>query len=103
MYAGNIVESGSAMDVYHYPCHAYTVGLLASVPRLDEPRKIRLQPIEGQPPDLIFPPTGCAFQERCAYAIPQCKNEKPTLTEITPNHFVACWVSQKGSRPWQKS
>jgi peptide/nickel transport system ATP-binding protein/oligopeptide transport system ATP-binding protein len=103
MYAGNIVESGSALDVYHYPCHPYTVGLLASVPRLDEPRKIRLQPIEGQPPDLIFPPAGCAFQERCAYAIPQCQNEKPKLTEITPNHYAACWVSQKGSRPWQKS
>src|SRR5208283_4460864 len=67
MYAGNIVEYGSAMDVYHYPCHPYTAGLLGSVPRLDEPRKARLQPIEGQPPDLIALPVGCSFQARCAY------------------------------------
>jgi len=49
MYAGNIVEHGKALDVYHSPCHPYTAGLLGSVPRLDEPRKARLQPIEGQP------------------------------------------------------
>jgi oligopeptide/dipeptide ABC transporter ATP-binding protein len=102
MYAGNIVEYGSAMDVYHFPSHPYTAGLLASVPRLDEPRKVRLQSIEGQPPDLIAPPTGCAFQGRCAYSIPQCLKEKPPLQEIGPNHYTACWVSQKGTRPWQK-
>ena len=102
MYAGNIIEYGSAMDVYHFPCHPYTAGLLASVPRLDEPRKVRLQSIEGQPPDLIAPPRGCAFQDRCAYSIPQCLNEKPPLQEIGPNHYTACWVSQKGTRPWQK-
>jgi peptide/nickel transport system ATP-binding protein/oligopeptide transport system ATP-binding protein len=102
MYAGNIVEYGSAMDVYHLPSHPYTAGLLASVPRLDEPRKVRLQSIEGQPPDLIAPPRGCAFQDRCAYSIPQCLNEKPPLQEIGPNHYAACWVSQKGTRPWQK-
>jgi peptide/nickel transport system ATP-binding protein/oligopeptide transport system ATP-binding protein len=102
MYAGNIVEYGSAMDVYHLPSHPYTAGLLASVPRLDEPRKVRLQSIEGQPPDLIAPPRGCAFQDRCAYSIPQCLNEKPPLQEIGPNHYTACWVSQKGTRPWQK-
>ena len=102
MYAGNIVEYGSAMDVYHYPCHPYTAGLLASVPRLDETRKTRLQSIEGQPPDLIALLTGCPFQERCIYSIPQCLKEKPPLLEITPNHYAACWVSQKGTRLWQK-
>ena len=102
MYAGNIIEYGSAMDVYHSPCHPYTAGLLASVPRLDESRKIRLQSIEGQPPDLIAPPAGCSFQERCNYSIPQCLKEKPPLLEIAPNHFTACWVSQKGTRSWQK-
>jgi peptide/nickel transport system ATP-binding protein/oligopeptide transport system ATP-binding protein len=102
MYAGNIVEYGTALDVYHRPCHPYTFGLLASVPRLDEPRKTRLQPIEGQPPDLIFPPPGCAFQARCAYAIPECLKGKPPLQEIAPNHYAACWVSQKGLGLWQK-
>jgi oligopeptide/dipeptide ABC transporter ATP-binding protein len=102
MYAGNIVEYGSAMDVYHYPCHPYTAGLLGSVPRLDEPRKTRLQPIEGQPPDLISPPIGCSFQARCAYSISTCQKEKPQLSELTPNHYAACWVSQKGLRQWQK-
>ena len=102
MYAGNIVEYGSAMDVYHYPCHPYTAGLLASVPRLDETRKTRLQSIEGQPPDLIALLIGCPFQERCTYSIPQCLKEKPPLLEITPNHYAACWVSQKGTRLWQK-
>jgi peptide/nickel transport system ATP-binding protein/oligopeptide transport system ATP-binding protein len=102
MYAGNIVEYGQAMDVYHQPCHPYTAGLLASVPRLDEPRKNRLQPIEGQPPDLIAPPLGCSFQARCVYSIPQCSKEKPVLTQVTPGHFAACWISQKGTTPWQK-
>jgi peptide/nickel transport system ATP-binding protein/oligopeptide transport system ATP-binding protein len=103
MYAGHIVEYGSAMEVYHSPCHPYTAGLLASVPRLDEPRKTRLQPIEGQPPDLIAPPVGCSFQERCAYCISECQKETQQLSEITPNHYTACCVSQKGLRQWQKS
>ena len=102
MYAGNIVEYGQALDVYHQPCHPYTAGLLASVPRLDEPRKNRLQPIEVQPPDLIAPPAGCAFQARCTYSLPQCSKEKPVLMQITPGHFAACWISQRGTKPWQK-
>ncbi|MCX6003961.1 MAG: ABC transporter ATP-binding protein [Chloroflexi bacterium] len=102
MYAGNIIEHGNALDVYRYPCHPYTAGLLTSVPRLDEPRKTRLLPIDGQPPDLIAPPIGCSFQARCAYSMPQCQREKPPLLEVAPNHYAACWVSQKEQRPWQK-
>jgi oligopeptide/dipeptide ABC transporter ATP-binding protein len=102
MYAGNIVEHGKAIDVYHSPYHPYTAGLLSSVPRLDEPRKTRLSPIEGQPPDLIAPPIGCSFQARCAYSVDRCLKEKPPLIEITPNHYAACWVSQIGQRKWQK-
>ena len=101
MYAGNIVEHGKALDVYHAPYHPYTAGLLGSVPRLDEPRKARLQPIEGQPPDLIALPVGCSFQARCAYFVPQCLKEKPRLLEVAPNHYAACWVSQKELKPWQ--
>jgi oligopeptide/dipeptide ABC transporter ATP-binding protein len=102
MYAGNIVEHGKAIDVYHSPYHPYTAGLLSSVPRLDEPRKTRLSPIEGQPPDLIAPPKGCSFQARCAYSVDRCQKEKPPLIEITPSHYAACWVSQIGQRKWQK-
>ncbi len=102
MYAGKIVEHGTAHDVYHNPYHPYTVGLLASVPRLDEPQKTRLLPIEGQPPDLIALPIGCSFQPRCMYAVPRCQKEKPLLLDISPNHYAACWLSQNGIRPWQK-
>jgi len=101
MYAGNIIEHGKALDVFHYPCHPYTAGLLASVPRLDEPRKVRLLPIEGQPPDLIAPPVGCSFQARCAYVISECRQVKPPLLEVAPSHYTACWVSQNGIRKWQ--
>lgn len=102
MYAGNIIEYGKAIDVYHNPCHPYTAGLLASVPRLDEPRKTRLSPIEGQPPDLIAPPKGCAFLERCAYAVPECERGRESLVEVSAGHFTTCGISQKGLRPWQK-
>ncbi|MDD5189908.1 MAG: ABC transporter ATP-binding protein [Dehalococcoidales bacterium] len=102
MYAGRIVESGTSLEVYHHPDHPYTAGLLASVPRLDEPRKLRLEPIKDQPPDLISLPPGCAFEPRCGYAIDQCRKEKPDLIEISRNHFSACWVAQKGHKPWQK-
>jgi oligopeptide/dipeptide ABC transporter ATP-binding protein len=102
MYAGGIIEHGPALEVYHHPYHPYTAGLLASVPRLDEVRKVRLVPIEGQPPDLICPPIGCPFQPRCQYAIAKCENERPALVEISPGHFTACFVADCGDMPWQK-
>jgi oligopeptide/dipeptide ABC transporter ATP-binding protein len=102
MYAGHIVEHGSALEVYHYPNHPYTAGLLASVPRLDEPRKTRLLPIKDQPPDLISLPTGCAFHPRCNYAIKRCIDEAPSLCEVDRNHYSACWIAQTGQKPWQK-
>jgi peptide/nickel transport system ATP-binding protein/oligopeptide transport system ATP-binding protein len=102
MYAGTVVEHGLALEVYHHPLHPYTSGLLASVPRLDEPRKSRLAPIEGQPPDMLCPPEGCPFQPRCQYSIPECLTHKPELTEIAPGHFSACWVAASGEKPWQK-
>src|SRR6476659_2879703 len=68
MYAGKIVERATARDIYRNPRHPYTLGLLHSVPRLDLPRKEKLDPIEGQPPDLTQLPPGCAFRERCRFA-----------------------------------
>lgn len=91
MYAGHIVEHGSAQEIYKNPAHPYTKGLLASVPRLDEPRKMRLQPIEGQPPDLIAPPVGCAFGARCSLCCDECNNKQPVMVEIAPEHFAACY------------
>jgi oligopeptide/dipeptide ABC transporter ATP-binding protein len=93
MYAGHIVEDGSAQDIYHNPCHPYTRGLLGSVPRLDEPRKTRLQPIEGQPPDLISPPQGCAFNPRCTQVMDVCRQVFPPVTEVSPGHHVACYLA----------
>lgn len=102
MYAGSIVEYGSALDVYHHPGHPYTSGLLASVPRLDEPRKTRLLPIKDQPPDLISLPSGCAFHPRCTYVIEKCSQDKPPLLEVEKDHYSACWIAQDGKKPWIK-
>jgi oligopeptide/dipeptide ABC transporter ATP-binding protein len=82
MYAGRIVERGTAREIYANPRHPYTLGLLRSVPRLDEPRKAKLLPIQGQPPDLSHLPPGCAFQPRCQYAVERCLREAPTLETV---------------------
>ncbi len=103
MYAGRIVEHGPAAEVYGHPCHPYTAGLLASVPRLDQSRKDRLLPIEGQPPDLLCAPEGCAFKPRCASKCADCKDEAHCLVEITPGHYSSCWVARNSEKPWQKT
>ena len=101
MYAGRIVECGPAFEVYRHPMHPYTAGLLASVPRLDEPRKERLAPIDGQPPDLISPPPGCGFLPRCPYAFEACST-KPELMRTGSGHYSACFLAHRGETPWQK-
>ncbi len=95
MYAGRIVEKASAADLYKHPKHPYTIGLMASVPKLDQDVKTRLQPIEGQPPDLADLPEGCAFHPRCRYRIEQCCAEAPQLRNISDEHEIACWVDVK--------
>ena len=94
MYAGKIIERGPAKEIYGSPSHPYTLGLLKSVPRLDLPRKERLDPIEGQPPDLMNLPPGCAFRERCRYAIDRCAEEIPPLHRVSDSHFSACFVAE---------
>ena len=91
MYAGKIVESGTAVDIFKRLRHPYTVGLMASVPRLDETEKVRLATIEGQPPLLIQPIEGCSFEPRCAWAIDKCVTDPPPLEEKEPGHMAACW------------
>jgi oligopeptide/dipeptide ABC transporter ATP-binding protein len=93
MYAGRIVERASARDLYAAPRHPYTLGLLSSVPRLDEPRRTRLDPIEGQPPDLVRLPSGCRFHPRCRHAVGRCAADDPSLEPVAPDHLSACWVA----------
>ena len=98
MYAGYIVERASVKDVYGDPRHPYTIGLLASLPRLDEVRE-RLFSMRGMPPDLIDPQPGCPFAPRCDYVIDRCWEETPPLEPITIGHEIACWVDVKSSQP----
>ena len=91
MYAGKIIEQGSALQIYHQPSHPYTLGLLNSVPRLDRPRQAKLDPIEGQPPDLTRLDGGCAFRPRCRFAVDRCAQEIPPLETVDDGHFSACW------------
>jgi len=98
MYAGRIVESGPAVDVYGHPRHPYTIGLLASVPRLDQPRKERLVPIDGQPPDLTHLPAGCSFFPRCSYRLEKCSPERPELRPVGSDHYAACFADMADSR-----
>ncbi len=91
MYAGKIVEMGLAKDIYHNPSHPYTLGLLASVPRLDQARGTKLIPIEGQPPDLARLDKGCAFRPRCRFATERCAQEIPELLTVSDEHRSACW------------
>ena len=93
MYAGRIIERASAAELYARPRHPYTLGLLRSVPRLDEPRRARLDPIEGQPPDVTRLPPGCAFAPRCAFRVERCTQEAPALESVDPAHLSACWES----------
>ena len=77
MYAGRIIERATAAELYANPRHPYTLGLLRSVPRLDEPRRARLEPIDGQPPDLSRLPPGCAFAPRCTFRAERCAQVPP--------------------------
>ncbi|MCS7178221.1 MAG: ABC transporter ATP-binding protein [Anaerolineae bacterium] len=92
MYAGFIIERGNVKDIYKRPRHPYTMGLLGSLPRLDEVPGTKLVSIPGLPPDLIHLPPGCPFVPRCTYAVDRCVEERPPLQEADGvNHLVACW------------
>src|SRR5437764_15097983 len=94
MYAGSIVESGSSAAIYHDPRHPYTIALLRSVPRLDRPRQARLDPVEGQPPDLTRLDRGCSFRPRCRFAIATCAEARPPLAPAgAPRQLSACFRS----------
>ncbi len=93
MYAGKVVEEAPTEELFANPRHPYTLGLLASVPRLDEKRSTELKTIEGAPPNLLNPPPGCPFMPRCLYARAMCRTMPPL--ESVPgqaSHRKACWV-----------
>jgi oligopeptide transport system ATP-binding protein len=92
MYAGRLVETAPTDELYGNPKHPYTVGLLASVPRLDSERKASLRVIRGLPPNLARLPGGCAFHPRCDYAMDRCRVEVPVLEEIGERHLRACFA-----------
>ncbi len=98
MYAGKVIETASAEEVYGNPKHPYTVGLLNSVPRLDETRKQKLIPIEGQPPDLAHLPPGCSFYPRCKWRVDRCQEEYPPFELVAENHYSACWEHERVKR-----
>jgi oligopeptide/dipeptide ABC transporter ATP-binding protein len=96
MYAGLIIESGPVQEVFRRPLHPYTQGLLASIPRFDQPDK-ELQSIAGSVPNLIHPPPGCRFHPRCPYAMPVCKEVRPLPQIEGESHMVACHLYSEGA------
>ena len=90
MYAGKIVEMGSVREIFNSPSHPYTEALLASVPKLEEDVD-RLYAIEGQPPALHDLPPGCSFADRCPYVMDRCREEYPTVFQVSETHRAACW------------
>jgi oligopeptide transport system ATP-binding protein len=95
MYAGFVIESASTKELFANPLHPYTLGLLGSIPRLDEAHKAKLTPIEGLPPDLIDMPKGCPFYARCRFRTEKCENENPPLELVGVRHWTACWHWQE--------
>ena len=95
MYGGRIVESGTDQEIYYDARHPYTKGLLSCVPDPEHPDR-PLVPIPGSPPDLLSPPKGCPFVDRCGSAMRICKEEMPVFTQFTENHKSACWLNEAG-------
>lgn len=95
MYAGHIVEYGTADEIFYEPKHEYTKGLINSIPKLNVEKTERLIPIEGQPVDLLNPPAGCPFAPRCANCMKICLSKMPPKTELSDTHYSCCWLLQK--------
>jgi len=98
MYGGFIIEEAPVKELYVHPEHPYTIGLLGSLPRVDEKERHRLYSIEGLPPVLYAIPQACPFAPRCKWVIEHCWKENPRLEPISPEHRAACWVDTKTGR-----
>lgn len=93
LYGGLEMEEGSVFELFENPGHPYTIGLLDSVPQVNQDKSARLQPIPGSPPDLLAPPRGCPFWSRCKYARRLCVNERPEKTALSQTHVSSCWLN----------
>jgi oligopeptide transport system ATP-binding protein len=98
MYGGLIIEEAPVNELFANPTHPYTIGLIGSLPRVDESKHSRLFSIEGQPPILYQKPQACPFAPRCKWAMERCWKENPTLETVVNEHRVACWVDIKTGR-----
>ncbi|MCR3922001.1 MAG: ABC transporter ATP-binding protein [Firmicutes bacterium] len=97
MYAGKIVEYGTADEIFYNPKHEYTKGLLLSIPKISATKHEKLIPIDGTPVDMLMPPKGCPFAPRCASCMKICLKEMPPYTDINEDHYSACWLLQKAA------
>src|SRR5512143_3395659 len=98
MYGGYIIEESPVRELYANPTHPYTIGLLGSLPRVDEKQRAKLFSIEGLPPVLYQKPQACPFAPRCKWALEHCWQENPPLMVVGPEHRAACWVDTKTGR-----
>jgi len=93
MYAGRIIESATAEDIFERPCHPYTIGLIKSIPSLDNTKvRRRLHIIPGNVPSIFNLPTGCKFNDRCEKSYSKCLQEEPPLVSVSPSHMCKCWL-----------
>lgn len=99
MYGGHIIEEALVQELFSNASHPYTIGLIGSLPRVDDNEQRRLSSIEGLPPMLFEKPTHCPFAPRCKWVVERCWNENPVLETVAPEHRVACWVDVKKERP----
>ena len=92
LYGGLVMEEASIFDIFEHPSHPYTMGLLASIPALDQDKSRRLLPIPGSPPDMTKPPLGCPFAPRCPYARVICGQSLPEMRALSKDHKSRCWL-----------
>jgi len=95
MYGGFIIEEAYVNELFENPTHPYTIGLIGSLPRVDEEKHTKLASVEGLPPVLFEKPTSCPFAPRCKWAVEKCWKENPMLELVANDHRVACWVDTK--------
>ena len=99
LYGGMVMEEAPVDDLYEHPQHPYTIGLMGSLPRLDEKEKRRLVSIKGTPPDLLMEPSQCPFAWRCPYVFDRCWEEVPPLIPVGDRHAIACFYDVDNARP----
>lgn len=92
MYAGKIIETGTATDIFYNSMHPYTWGLISSLPKKGKKESKKLVAIPGSPPDLFSPPKGCGFASRCKYCMEICRTDEPCESEVEKGHLVSCWL-----------